>query len=355
VKYPFCISKNAAFFLSDANMRHFLEIFLALERDLLVGGQAVIEGVMMRTPSAYAIACRKSDGSIIHQSHQAERWTDANRLLSLPIIRGAVTLIQSLAIGIKSIEFSARIFQEEDGSESTGPQGLQNFAIVTSMLFAIIFNVALFIIAPLILTNFIFISIGWADSPPSSTSLWQIIQFYLWQVKPNSWFAFNAVDGFIRITIFLLLIFSMSKMNDVNRIFQYHGAEHKTVFTWEKGKELTIENVMPEARQHPRCGTSFLMVVMLIAIVLFSFVRFESVILNLIARLSIMPLIAGISYEIIRYAARAESSWIFKALTRPGLWLQNITTQEPTKDQIEVAILALKEALKLEPSERQYA
>ena len=148
---------------------------------------------------------------------------------------------------------------------------------------------------------------------------------------------------------FVVMIVSMSYLKDIRRVFEYHGAEHKTVFTWEKGLELTPDNATQQRRQHPRCGTSFLMVVMLVAIVLFSVIKFDALWMNLLVRIALMPLVAGLSYEVIRYAAKKESSAIFKFMTMPGLWLQNITTQEPDKEQLEVAIKALDESLKLEP------
>ncbi len=174
---------------------------------------------------------------------------------------------------------------------------------------------------------------------------------YLHPVRPSV--AFNLIDGLIRMTFFLIMIFSFSLLKDIRRVFQYHGAEHKTVFTWEAGLPLTVDNARPQPRQHPRCGTSFLMVVMLVAIVLFSVIKFDSLFLNFLVRLALMPLVAGLSYEIIRLSAKKESGWFFKLITRPGVWLQNITTQEPDDQQLEVAIEALKESLKLEPQTRR--
>jgi uncharacterized protein YqhQ len=150
-------------------------------------------------------------------------------------------------------------------------------------------------------------------------------------------------------TFFLIMIVSFSFIKDIRRVFQYHGAEHKTVFTWESGLPLTVENAKPQPRQHPRCGTSFLMVVMIVAIVLFSVIKFDSLLFNFLIRIALMPLVAGLSYEIIRLSAKKEGGWIFKLMTRPGVWLQNVTTQEPDDQQLEVAIEALKESLKLEP------
>ena len=150
-------------------------------------------------------------------------------------------------------------------------------------------------------------------------------------------------------SFFLIMIVSFSLVKDIRRVFEYHGAEHKTVFTWEAGLPLTVANARPQPRQHPRCGTSFLMVVMLVAILLFSVIRFDSLLLNFLIRIALIPLVAGLSYEIIRLSARKESGWFFKLITKPGVWLQNITTQEPDDQQLEVALEALKESLKLEP------
>jgi len=150
-------------------------------------------------------------------------------------------------------------------------------------------------------------------------------------------------------TFFLVMIFSFSLVKDIRRVFEYHGAEHKTVFMWEAGLPLTVEHARPQPRQHPRCGTSFLMVVMLVSVVLFSVIKFDSLLYNMLVRIALIPLVAGLSYEIIRLSAKREGSIIFKLITLPGLWLQNITTKEPDDSQLEVAILALKESLKLEP------
>jgi uncharacterized protein YqhQ len=161
---------------------------------------------------------------------------------------------------------------------------------------------------------------------------------------------FNLVDGLIRMTFFLVMITTFSWMKEMRRVFEYHGAEHKVVYTWEAGEALTVENARRKSRQHPRCGTSFLMVVMLVSIVAFSIVKFDSLFLNFVVRLALMPVIAGVSYEIIRASVNSRAQWFFSIITRPGLWLQNITTKEPDDEQLEVAIYALKESLKLEPA-----
>ncbi|MGI8467836.1 MAG: DUF1385 domain-containing protein [Pyrinomonadaceae bacterium] len=365
----------------------FLQLFLGMQKDLIVGGQAVMEGVMMRTPSAYAIACRKKDGSIIHTAEVLPKWSDKHKWLNLPVLRGGATLIQSMALGVKALNFSASVAHDDmeteaervksaeisfqavlaDGTtdenftkspakvmmpeKSNSKKSAQAAGAVGSIAFALFFNVLLFIVAPLVLTNFLFIALGWASSPAilADASVWQTFKSYIWEIKPDSWLAFNLIDGLIRMAFFVVMIFTMSYLKDIRRIFEYHGAEHKTVFTWEKDLDLTVKNAKSQRRQHPRCGTSFLMVVMLVAIVLFSVIKFDALWLNLLVRIILMPLVAGLSYEIIRYAAKKESSVVFKIITLPGLWLQNLTTQEPDGEQLEVAIAALKESLKLEP------
>ena len=377
------------------------------ERDLIVGGQAVIEGVMMRTPNAYAIAVRKADGTIVNTAARLPKWSDKYPLLKLPVLRGGAVLVQSMGLGIKALNYSANeaLAEVEEASAAEvkvalSPaviEGEGDFAGLTgavpglfpvptqkrskdelkkgttaaaasSIVFALIFNILLFVAAPLLLTNALFIAAGWATAPavtstaPAPTgetvtteqsgeawysNAWTTARPYLHPVRPSV--AFNLIDGLIRMTFFLIMIFSFSLLKDIRRVFQYHGAEHKTVFTWEAGLPLTVENARPQPRQHPRCGTSFLMVVMLVAIVLFSVIKFDSLLFNFLIRIALMPVVAGLSYEIIRLSAKKESSWFFKIMTKPGVWLQNITTQEPDDNQLEVAIEALKESLKLEP------
>ena len=387
------------------------------ERDLIVGGQAVIEGVMMRTPNAYAIAVRKADGTIVNVSARLPKWSAKYPILKLPVLRGSALLVQSMGLGIKALNYSANEAfgdaQEADAREvrvALTPamiEGEGDFAGLTgaipglipvptekrakdemkqggtaaaagSIIFAIIFNILLFVAAPLLLTNALFIGAGWAPSPNTTANItvatpaqtagvpratgdntsdsnapawysraWSTVRTYLHPVRPSV--AFNLIDGLIRMSFFLIMIFSFSLLKDIRRVFEYHGAEHKTVFTWEAGLPLTVENARPQPRQHPRCGTSFLMVVMLVSIALFSVIKFDSLVYNFSVRLALVPLVAGLSYEIIRLSARKEGGWFFKLITRPGVWLQNITTQEPDDGQLEVAIEALKESLKLEP------
>jgi uncharacterized protein YqhQ len=382
------------------------------ERDLIVGGQAVIEGVMMRTPNAYAIAVRKTDGTIVNTAAKLPKWSDKAPILKLPILRGGAVLLQSMGLGIKALNYSAsEAFAEVEEAKAESIEvaltpavieGEGDFAGITggvpglfpipkkkrsqdelkkggtaaaasSIVLALIFNVLLFIAAPLLLTNAIFVAAGWTNAPAatsaraeraspartpnqpqdtdaSETALrrtWDSVRGYLHPVRPTV--GFNLLDGLIRMTFFLIMIFSFSLLKDIRRVFEYHGAEHKTVFTWEKGLDLTVANARPQPRQHPRCGTSFLMVVMLVSILLFSVIKFDSLLFNFLVRIVLIPVVAGLSYEIIRLSAKKESGAFFKAITRPGVWLQNITTKEPDDSQLEVAIEALKESLKLEP------
>ena len=394
----------------------------ANERDLIVGGQAVIEGVMMRTPNAYAIAVRKADGSIVNTAAVLPKWSDKYPLLKLPVLRGGAVLVQSMGLGIKALNYSAnQAFADAEVAEETEVVALKpaviegegDFAGITgglpglipvptqkrakdemkkgttaaaagSIVFAMFFNVLLFIVAPLLLTNALFIAAGWAPpapttdpaavvqtqgtsaaasgeaattaaaAAPASTAndawykrAWSSVKSYLHPVRPTV--GFNLIDGMIRMSFFIIMIFSFSLIKDIRRVFEYHGAEHKTVFTWENGLALTVENARTQPRQHPRCGTSFLMVVMLVSIVLFSVIKFDSLLYNMLVRIALMPVVAGLSYEVIRLSAKKEGGIIFKLITLPGVWLQNITTKEPDDKQLEVALEALKESLKLEP------
>src|SRR3989449_4460727 len=386
------------------------------ERDLIVGGQAVIEGVMMRTPNAYAIAVRKADGTIVRTAATLPKWSDKLPILKLPVLRGGAVLLQSMGLGIKALNYSANeAFTEVEEAKAAevsialtaaviegegdfagltgGVPGLfpmpakkrskdelkkgGTAAAASSIVFALIFNVLLFVAAPLLLPNALFIAAGWATpaainspaatspaqagtpadrrqdagAPPWYTRTWNSARGYFHPVRPSV--SFNLIDGLIRMSFFLIMIISFSLLKDIRRVFEYHGAEHKTVFTWEKGLALTVDNARPQPRQHPRCGTSFLMVVMLVSILLFSVIRFDSLLLNFLVRIALIPLVAGLSYEIIRLSAKKESGFFFKSITKPGVWLQNITTQEPDDSQLEVAIEALKESLKLEPQQEE--
>ena len=356
------------------------------EDQIIVGGQAVIEGVMMRAPHSYAVAVRRPDGQIVAKSERLPVLSEKYPLLKLPVLRGSAVLIHSMILGIKALNFSANVAfheAEKDAPEkapefqaasltSVPPGTLATTGVavaevkpavetkttaaagaIGSIIFAIFFNVLLFIVLPLLLTNIIFVYFGGGTLDAHSESgtwyanAWAWIRAGLHPIRPSV--AFNLVDGLIRMTFFLIMITSFSLLRDIRRVFEYHGAEHKVVYTWEADEELTVANARTKRRQHPRCGTSFLMVVMLVSIVAFSVVKFDSLFLNFLVRLMLIPVVAGVSYEIIRASAKTSAQWFFSLITRPGLWLQNITTREPDDSQLEVAIYALKESLKLEP------
>jgi uncharacterized protein YqhQ len=393
------------------------------QKEIIVGGQAVIEGVMMRAPNSYAVSVRRQDGSIVTKAELLPRLDEKYPFLRIPILRGGAVLIHSMLLGIKALNFSATVvFEDEEKRQEQDPEkdkekskekvrveklepALEAAAVTGALMttahaieapyqqmprtatatsatkekgkekgqsnsgatataagsiaFALFFNVLLFIVLPLLLTNAIFIYFGWSNAPqlsldraalaaePWYREAWIWLQGYLKPVRPSV--GFNLVDGLIRMGFFITMIFSFSRMRDIKRVFEYHGAEHKTVYAWEAGDELTVANARRYPRQHPRCGTSFLMVVMLVSIVLFSVVKFDSLLLNMLIRIALVPLIAGISYEIIRAAGKKETSSFFSFITRPGIWMQNLTTREPSDDQLEVAIHALQESLKLEP------
>jgi uncharacterized protein YqhQ len=288
--------------------------------DMLVGGQAVIEGVMMRGLTGYSVAVRQPDGGVAIRKDRLVSITQKYPLLRTPVLRGSVVLIQSLILGIQALNYSASVSSAgEDGEPE-----MSNWAIVSSMLMALVLGVGLFILAPLGLTN--------------------LIRHYLLPEMGN--LAYNAIDGVIRAIFFFVYIASISLMDDIRRVFQYHGAEHKTVYTFEANEELTVENARKKSTLHPRCGTSFLMFVMAISILVFSLIPSSAHFsIKFGARVVLIPLIAGLAYEIIRFSARHLANPVCKVLIRPGLWLQRITTKEPDDKQLEIAIIALKEAL----------
>jgi uncharacterized protein YqhQ len=298
--------------------------------DMLVGGQAVIEGVMMRGLSGYSVAVRQPDGGIAIRKDKLVAITAKYPFLKIPVLRGSVVLIQSLILGMRALNYSASV-------SSAGEEGepeMSNWAIAGSMLMALVLGVSLFILAPLGITN--------------------LIRHYLLPEMGN--FTYNAIDGVLRALFFFLYIASISLMEEIRRVFQYHGAEHKTVYTFEANEELTVENARKKSTLHPRCGTSFLLFVMAISILVFSLVPSTALFVTKFgARVVLIPLIAGLAYEIIRFSARHLTNPICKVMIQPGLWLQRITTKEPDDKQLEIAIVALKEALVYDAIEPEQA
>ena len=285
-----------------------------------IGGQAVIEGVMMRAPRSIAIAVRRPSGEIVVRKEEAAPLSERYPVVKLPIVRGAVALFQSLIIGIKALNFSANeaLAEEEEKTE------LSSWAMAGTMAVAFGFGILLFFVLQLYATKL-------------------LTQLAL--ISDNN-IVFNLVDGVIRVAVFLLYIWSISRMQDIQRVFQYHGAEHKSIFAFEAGEELTVENVRKYSRLHPRCGTSFLLIVMLVSIVIFSMIpKLWPFYMKAGARVVFLPLIAGVSYELLKWSAKNDQSRLVRMLIAPGLALQRLTTREPDDSQLEVAIRSMEEAL----------
>lgn len=287
-----------------------------------VGGQAVIEGVMMRSPAALAIAVRTPGGEITVKTQKLKDLASRPKILQLPVIRGVVTLFQALMLGIQALNFSAnQSLEEQEGELGTG-------VLTLTIGFAFVLGIALFVYLPLFLTNLL------RDILP---------------LVATSTVLFNLVDGLLRVMIFLAYLIGISQIKDLRRVFEYHGAEHKTIYTYENGKDLTVEQAQRYSTLHPRCGTNFLLIVMLMSILVFSILRSDAPFyIKFASRLVFIPLIAGISYEIIRFAGKHQDKTWVRWLTKPGLSLQKITTKPPSADQLEVAIRALQEVLQME-------
>jgi uncharacterized protein YqhQ len=299
------------------------------EGELLVGGQALIEGVMMRSPGAYGVAVRRPDGSIAFQRGKVASLAKRYPFLKLPILRGVAVLFQSLALGIRALNFSAEQAMAEvkaEAQEVPKKEDKSNWAVAGSMVVGLALGAGFFLLLPLWLT--------------------QLAERHLFGGHLGN-LAFNLVDGLLRALFFLGYIFAISRMKDIHRVFQYHGAEHKVVFAWEKQVPLTVENARAQSRLHPRCGTSFLLFVLLVSILVFAFIpKTAPFLVKFAGRLLLVPAIAGLSYEVLRFTAKHRAAPLFALLVAPGLALQRITTQEPTDDMLEVAIAALEEALR---------
>lgn len=289
-----------------------------------IGGQAVIEGVMMRAPRSMAIAVRRASGEIVVKRDMVVPLSERFPVVKLPIVRGAVALFSSLITGIKALNFSANEAMVEE--EGEGGKEELSWAMAGTMAIAFGFGILLFFILPLYATKLL-------------TQL---------AIISDNNIVFNLVDGVIRVAVFLLYIWSISRMKDIQRVFQYHGAEHKSIFAFEAGDELTVANVRGYSRLHPRCGTSFLLIVMLVSIVIFSLIpKLWPFYMKAGARVILLPLIAGVSYEFLKWSARNDHSPLVKLIIAPGLALQRLTTREPDDSQLEVAIRSMQEALEM--------
>ncbi|KXG76239.1 DUF1385 domain-containing protein [Thermotalea metallivorans] len=304
------------------------EIFRKCAVPASIGGQAVIEGVMMKGAKTMAIAVRKSDGEIVIKK-EALKGKRKNSLGKLPLIRGVFALIESMVLGVTSLTYSAEIYEDGGLSEEKGKIELwvertfgekaDDVYIFFSVFIALAAAVFLFIITPTIVTNFLKTKI----------------------VRP---LLLNLVEGLLRIGLFAGYVAAISKMKDIQRVFQYHGAEHKTIHCYEDGQPLTVENVKKFTTLHPRCGTSFLVIVMVISMILFSLMGWPNPWMRILSRFILLPVVAGLSYEVIKWAGRSQSPWVY-AISYPGLLLQKMTTKEPDDRQIEVAIAAMKGVL----------
>jgi uncharacterized protein YqhQ len=294
--------------------------------ETLVGGQAVIEGVMMRSPHSYCVAVRKPNGELVTEESPLPRVSEKYPAFKLPVLRGIGTLGQAMWLGVKALRFSANASLDDgDASKQESPKEIPSWMMAANLIFSFVFFIALYKLVPLGLTT--------------------LLQRFFPELSGN--IAFNVTDGVIRLVIFLGFLYMLSRWPDIHRVFEYHGAEHKVVFNFESGKPVTVENAQSFTTWHPRCGTSFLLVVMILSTLVYMTIPVHTFAAKFALRIVMLPLIVGLSYELIRFAARRRNS-LLALLTAPGLWLQRITTQPPSNDQTAVAIRALDGAMELE-------
>ena len=301
------------------------------------GGQAIIEGVMMKGPKEIGICVRKSDGEIV-KTKKAVSAVNKNILAKIPIIRGCINFFESMVIGVKALMYSADFMDLEEEEEPSKFEKwledklgdkLKDVLIYFSVILSIFLSVGLFMLLPNWITSF----------------------FGIW-VKNN--IVLNAIEGIVRICVFLVYLALCAKMPDIKRVFQYHGAEHKSIACYEAGEELTVENARKQSRLHPRCGTSFLFLVMIISIICFSFLSWETnILVRSLSRIALMPVVAGISYEVLKFTGRHDNKCTM-IMRAPGMWLQKITTNEPDDSQLEVALESLKLVLTDDPAEDEW-
>lgn len=286
-----------------------------------IGGQAVLEGVMMKNGDQYAVAVRKPDGEIALQKEVYDGIVKWKKLTKIPFVRGIFSFVDSLVLGMKTLSYSASFFEEEEEEELTEKEAekkekQENLIMGITMACSVVIAVAIFMVLPYLLSNLL---------------------------KPfvPGRFARTVIEGIVRIILFISYIQLISKMKDIQRVFMYHGAEHKCINCIEHGMDLTVENVRKSSKQHKRCGTSFLFFVLFVSIIVCFFITTESPVLRVLLRIALLPVIAGISYEIIRLAGNTEHP-VVELLSKPGLALQNLTTKEPDDDMIEVAICSVE-------------
>ncbi|MTI83574.1 MAG: DUF1385 domain-containing protein [Firmicutes bacterium] len=279
------------------------------------GGQAVIEGVMMRGPATRAVAVRRPDSSIVIDEQPVKSITNRYKILKWPLLRGVIVLVESLIMGMQALSYSANQAMEEEEEDLTSRD------IIITMIIAFSLAIFLFVVIPTGATHYL---TRWVSGSVAQ----------------------NVVEGFIRIGVFLIYVVSISFMADIRRVFQYHGAEHRVINAYEAGEELSVENVQRYSSFHPRCGTSFLLIVMVVSILVFSLLGEQVLWWRILSRILLLPVVAGLSYELLKLSAKYEGSMLFKAIIAPGKWLQGLTTREPDNSQVEVAISALGAVLK---------
>jgi uncharacterized protein YqhQ len=309
-----------------------IQLLPALEggEETLVGGQALLEGVMMRSPHAWGITCRKPSGELVSHSEPLERLSEKHPWMGWPVIRGVITLGHAMTLGFRALRFSANIQLDELQKDESGKPPAKKFEIsgwiaTVNIVLSVGFFIFMYKYLPLVATTEL------KKEYPSVSG--QIM--------------FNLVDGLIRLALFLIFIWGTSLLKDIRRVYQYHGAEHKTVFAFENGNPLQTGTVQKYSTFHPRCGTSFLMTVMIISIFMYMLIPVTTFWARFAIRIALLPVITGIAYEIIRFAAKRRKS-LFAAMTAPGLWLQRVTTRPPSDDQAECAITALEQAMAVE-------
>jgi uncharacterized protein YqhQ len=300
--------------------------------ETLVGGQAVMEGVMMRAPHSYCVAVRKSNGEIVTEQQPLPKISERYPIFKLPVFRGVGTLFQAMSLGMKALKFSADVALDESRPATEGPdvkagksKEVPGWVMAGNLIFSLVMFIAMYKFLPLYL----------------ATALKKVYPVLDGRI------AFNATDGGIRMLLFLLFMWGVSLMKDIRRVFQYHGAEHKVVFNFESGKPVNVTNAQKFTTYHPRCGTSFLFVVFIVSFIFYTFIPFDGFIAKLLSRIALLPVITGVSYELIRFAAKRRGS-VLATMAAPGLWLQRITTKPPADDQTAVAIHALEGAMALE-------
>ena len=300
----------------------------------LVGGQAVMEGVMMRAPHSYCVAVRKPDGGIAMEELPIVSPAQKHAYFKWPVLRGIGVLGQAMSLGMKALQFSANhaLAEETDpkaeGKEPEKP--ISNWMMGVQLLFSLAFFLFAYKFVPLKLTTMVSKFVPALNTPGFEGQV-----------------LFNLVDGLIRLTIFITFMWLMSLTKDMRRMFEYHGAEHKVVFNFESGRPVSVANAQTFVTWHPRCGTSFMFVIMLISMILYMFIPVQGMLAKMAIRIALLPVVVGISYELIRFAARKRGSFL-SVLTAPGLWTQRITTKPPSDDQAEIAVRALEGAMDLE-------